>query len=299
MTENNKVQRWADPAMFAAETLGAEGVELKPTVTVTSMTANPLRVIGAVARTYQGRMCSDPSEITRAEATRYLVDIRRGKLKAPLEWVQVALMFHGVSRDFTHQLVRQRTATYAQESMRFAVKEDAAYAVPTPPSILLMDEDDPFRVAWREHVKRTADLYLMFVNSGRVPAEDARKALLIGTGTSVQYRTNLRDLMEHAGMRLCSQAQYEWKVVWEQIVKALLAYGPHEERWQQRAIVSLFAPICYQTGKCEFMASTDRWCVIRDRVEAHHVKGEAPSQWHDIDPYEPLARLAATDLRRK
>jgi len=141
-------------------------------------------------------------------------------------------------------------------------------------------------------VADTGDFYNYLIGNG-IPAEDARKALLIGTTTQLHYRTNLRDLIHHSGLRLCSQAQAEWKTVWVEIIRALLAYGPEEHRWQQRAITKLFRPVCYQTGKCEFMGAADRWCVIRDRVEEHHRNGDRPETWVDIDPHACLHPEAA------
>lgn len=290
----DRILRWSDPAMYPAAPLAGSGEEVRPTVEVITMTPDPLRVMAAVNEMYRGNPCS-ADQVTREMAMAFAADCLKSKIAAPLEWCEVALLISGVSRDFTHQMVRQRTATYAQESMRFAVKDNAANEVPTPPSIAEMREDDPIRVVWQRHVQQTALVYDMLVNSGRVPAEDARKGLLIGTATRLHYRTNLRDLIQHSGLRLCSQAQREWKVVWIEIIKAILNYGPADGRWQQREIVRLFRPICYQTGKCEFMGFADRYCSIRERVEVHHRNGDRPEDWDDIDPHEPLHRLSATD----
>jgi hypothetical protein len=67
----------------------------------------------------------------------------------------------------------------------------------------------------------------------------------------------------------------------------------NSDKWQYDAIASLFKPICYSTGKCEFMAATDRACTIRGRVRAHYEKGEGPEKWNDINPAEPLLEGAA------
>lgn len=291
---SDEVARWADPAMYHAAPLAEAGEEVRPTVEVITMTANPLKVMAAVNSMYRG-IPRTAATVSNEEAMEFAADCLRSKIAAPLEWCEIALLISGVSRDFTHQMVRQRTATYAQESMRFAVKDNAANEVPTPPSILEMADDDPIRVVWNAHVAQTALVYEQLVNSGRVPAEDARKGLLIGTATRLHYRTNLRDLIAHSGLRLCSQAQREWKIVWMEIIKAILNYGSPADRWQYREIVRLFRPICYQTGKCEFMGAADRYCSIRERVEAHHQRGERPELWTDIDPHEPLHRLSATD----
>jgi flavin-dependent thymidylate synthase len=255
------------------------------------MTRNPLRVMAAVWRGYAGEFIT-PDDVTEDLAREFASDCLKSKIAAPLEWCQVALLISGVSRDFTHQIVRQRTATFVQESMRFAVKDNMSNELPEPPSIARLDEDDEIYQRWLDHVIRTGEFYNYLI-ANDIPAEDARKALLIGTTTQLHYRTNLRDLIHHSGLRLCSQAQAEWKQVWVEIIRAILRYGPDEDRWQQREIIKLFRPVCFATGKCEFMGAMDRFCVIRDRVEAHHRAGDRPELWTDINPHEPLHPDAA------
>jgi thymidylate synthase ThyX len=176
--------------------------------------------------------------------------------------------------------------------MRFSVAANGQHEVRLPPSLEDLPEDDPKRITWDNVVSRIAWAYKSLIDAG-VPAEDARGLLPTNIGTRIHYKTNLRGLAEHAGMRLCSQAQDEWKEVWEGIITALLNWGPVSDRWQQRAIAALFRPVCFSTGKCEFMAETDRWCRIRDRVQAHAAKGEPSVTWVDIDPHECLIPGAA------
>jgi flavin-dependent thymidylate synthase len=280
------VMRYADEAMFQAQ-----HVPLKPEVDVVDMTRNPLKVMAAPWLGYRGRYIL-PDQVTDDEAMAFAADALKSKIAAPLEWCQVALLIRGVSRDFTHQIVRQRTATFVQESMRFAVKDNTVAEIPVPWTIARLGDNDDIVKRWHDHVAHTDWFYNYLIGNG-IPAEDARKALLIGTTTQLHYRTNLRDMINHAGLRLCSQAQAEWKEVWRAIVEAILNYGPEEHRWQQREITKLFRPVCYATGKCEFMGAADRWCVIRDRVEAHHAAGERPEVWLDINPLEPLHPEAA------
>jgi flavin-dependent thymidylate synthase len=278
--------------MFTATPLVAEGDEIRPRVVLLDMTANPLRLIGAVSELYDGRVVEDPSTVSRETVMRWINGFKQSRISAPLEWVNLSLFISGVTRAFTHQLVRQRTAVYVQESMRFAVKENAAFEVALPPSIAGEPGDSPLRAEWEKTTRSVAASYNRLVNAG-MPAEDARGLLPTNIGTRVHYHTDLRNLISQSGNRLCSQAQQEWKQVWIEIIRAIIAYGPKEERWQQREIASLFKPICYQTGKCEFMGPADRFCSIRDRVEAHHANGDRPDTWTDIDPHEPLHPLAA------
>jgi len=281
----NEISRWADEAMFQAQP-----VPLEPEVAVVDMTYNPLKVMAAPWLGYRGRFVL-PEQVTDEEARAFAADALKSKIAAPLEWCQVALLIRGVSRDLTHQIVRQRTATFVQESMRFAVKDNTVAEIPLPWSIARAHDQDMVD-RWLAHVAATDEFYNYLIGNG-IPAEDARKALLIGTTTQLHYRTNLRDLINHAGLRLCSQAQAEWKTVWREIVKAILNYGPPQDYWQQRAIVKLFRPVCYSTGKCEFMGEADRYCSIRERVEAHHRAGDRPEDWTDINPLEPLRPDAA------
>jgi flavin-dependent thymidylate synthase len=291
---SKEVARWADVSMYRAEPdrLAEQGENVVPQVTLISMTPNPLRTMAATAELYAGRPVRSPGDVSRTTAMKWFGDMTRTALQAPLEFIDLHFFFEGVTRAFTHQLVRQRTAAYVQESQRFAVKENAAIEVAYPPSIMGLPEDHPWRMIWDSAISSVAYSYLRLVNAG-MPAEDARGLLPTNITTRGHYKTNLRNLAEHAGMRLCSQAQAEWKQVWAGILRAIREYGPPSERWQQFAIAGLFKPVCYQTGKCEFLAETDRYCSIRERVMAHHKAGEGPEEWSDIDHAEPLREGAA------
>lgn len=340
------IQKWADTAMFRSESHNAsEG----PKVHLLAMPADPLGQIAACAKMYKGEVVRSLSDVTHAERKYYMAEMQKTKLKMPLESVTFHFMIENVTRAFTHQLVRQRTAAYAQESMRFAVVEDMNQAVALPPSLAAfnsIDDDGRTRgdyvwsdynfrgedgmprdeqskaswrdhasdterqyVAWRETVATISRNYMDLVNSG-MPAEDARGLMPTNIITRVNYITNLRALLDHAGNRLCTQAQFEWRLVFAQIAKAIREYGwepcnedepedcglfmtrDHSKRngvwghrpsepWQYEAISELFRPVCYMTGKCEFRANFDRKCSIRDRVDIRAANGGTDStQWH-------------------
>jgi flavin-dependent thymidylate synthase len=266
---------------------------VEPSVTLLSMTPQPLRIVAAAAQMYKGDPVMSPDDISQDMAEEWLRVILANNFDTPLEFVSFHFLIEGVTRAFTHQLVRQRTAAYVQESMRFAVKEGAAVEVALPPSIAVLKDDDPNRKIWDDTVARVGWAYNSLVNNG-IPAEDARGLLPTNITTRIHYHTNLRNLRDHAGKRLCSQAQYEWKQVWAQIIQAILSYDDAGRgRWQQRAICRMFRPICYQTGKCEYPLPLGRYCSIRDRVDAHYAKGDKPDTWTDINPQEPLHYKAA------
>lgn len=327
----NEVQKWADDAMFRSESHDAS---TGPRVHLLHMTADPLAAIAACAKMYKGEVVRSFADVTHAERREYLAEMQKTKLKMPLEAVQLHFMLENVSRAFTHQLVRQRTAAYAQESMRFAVVEDMTEAVSLPPSLagtqplgdwLLANgwteqyhpaarvedfverhasREQRWRFKWDSAVGTISDVYNYLVNDG-MPAEDARGLMPTNIVTRVNYITNLRGLLDHAGNRLCTQAQFEWRLVFSQIAHAIRTYGQHNARlegwrrtegnddylaaglgwldsgdtWQYEAIADLLQPVCYQTGRCAFEASFDRKCSIRDRVQMNAAHGCPSSEW--------------------
>jgi flavin-dependent thymidylate synthase len=318
------VQKWADDAMFKAE----ESIP-EPKAFLLQGTPDPLGSVAAFAAMYKGEVVRDKADVTDEERRYYLAEMQKTKLKAPLEAVNLHWMIEGVTRSFTHQMVRQRTAVYAQESLRFAVKEDAASAVALPPSLQGVE---PFNVEeggwetpeqeslrrWEACVAEMADAYNDLVNMG-MPAEDARGLLPHNITTRLNYATNLRNYLDHAGNRLCTQAQFEWRIVWVRMLEAMRDYctssshtskyagprstvdhlhdsdnyplydGKHQcDNWQWRAISELFRPVCYYTGNCQFLADFDRKCSIRDRVMEFAANGIPSSEWdagYDVDTH--------------
>lgn len=283
------IARFADVAMYEAEPTSVDGEQVSgPRVTLLYMTPDPLGSIAMASRMYEGKSCHDIHEITDAERDRYFNDILRTRLQAPFEFVDVHLLFENVDRGFTHQLVRQRTAVYVQESQRFAVKRNAALEVSQPPSIAGLKDDDPKRVLWDETTAKIAENYNALIDAG-VPAEDARGLLPTNITTRVHYKTNLRALAEHAGNRLCTQAQFEWRQVWAGIINELkdrntadrLAADGYHSVYRSADLADVFAPICFQSGRCQFEASMDRHCNIRERVQAYAEHGVKPGEWVD------------------
>lgn len=318
----SEIQKWADQAQFSAEPM----IHQKPKVYLISMNPDPLGSIAAAAKMYLGQVCRDLSEITDEERIRFFEDGTKTVLGAPFETVQFHFLIEGVTRGFTHQLVRQRTATYFQESTRFAVIDEAfSDRVGLPPSLdgtinaelhhaalvqagldheTNTTQTQRWRDIWDNAIAVLEESYQTLVNDG-MPAEDARGLLPTNLLTRVHYRTNLRDLVAHAGNRLCTQAQFEWRYVFNQIVGAIKDarveiptmkgmdgsgkwHGGSAPVYMRERLATLFKPVCYQQGKCGFKASFDRACTIRNRVDDNASVGRPSSEWHKqsgwVDP---------------
>ena len=297
------IVQWADPAMFKAAPMekDARGF-VTPSVHLLSATQDPLGVNAAGFRMYGGVPTYDLAQIPddgkwgRRWAWEESLNTH---LAAPWEFIDLHFFIEGVTRSFTHQMVRQRTAVYAQESLRFAVKEGFANETALPPSLVGADEN--LVKIWTDQVQSMEETYEKLVNAG-VPAEDARGLLPHCVTTRLHYKTNYRNLVEHAGNRLCTQAQFEWRSVFLGIMKAIkkhastywhphdsLGIHPRDGSWQFEELAApmakTFTPVCYKAGKCVFMGTLDRACSIRDRVNE--------GRFDLIDPIEWMADPAA------
>jgi flavin-dependent thymidylate synthase len=289
MTESTEISTYVDKAMYEAAPMGT----VMPKVHLISMTPDPLGAIAAACRMYEGKPTYDLDDINDDERRKAWQQVQETHLKAPLEFVDLHFFIEGVTRAFTHQMVRQRTAVYAQESLRFAVKEEIA-ARPGP----MIMQDKQKREVWEEAVQLAHERYLSLIANG-TPAEEARGLLPHDTLTRLNYKTNLRNLLEHAGNRLCTQAQFEWRMVFIGIVNAIhKAYhldgkfidAPSDGwQWQLIAESGVFKPVCFQVGHCPFNASFDRGCTIRGRVEE--------GKFDEIQPTEYMADPTAGWVR--
>lgn len=307
----NRIERWGDKSQYLAEPhQEEESGGVAPRVTLIAMTTPPLSAMAAMSEMYKGRVVRNVNEITEDQAEKAFEDVLSTHLTAPLEAIKVHFLLEGIDRAFTHQLVRQRTAVYAQESLRFAVVENLLNSTTIPPSLddtdrsQIVGENVSFdmmrsntdfemasssqrrRMVWDWILSQVDSSYDWLVNDG-MPAEEARGLLPHATATRVHYITDLRNLSDHSGNRLCTQAQFVWRDVFSQIAGQIRQFPyenesvPHEIAWQFGAIADsdLFRPVCYKLGRCPFNASFDRPCSIRNRVEKLSGMGVESERW--------------------
>lgn len=347
---SKEIRHWSDDFMFEAESIDpASG----PEVFLINCNNDPLGSIAAAAKAYMGEFVESLAEITDGERRHYLEEVRKTALAMPMESVNFHFRIKGVTRGFTHQMVRQRTAAYSQESTRFAVK--TSVPVGLPPSLIgttgemadieaqikekypiwkeirsrtfyqkysdeeinqfyaaqdewnwltsRLSKEERWRGAWDKAMSHVEKAYNYLVDDG-MPAEDARGMLPTNLLTQLNYFTNLRNLQAEAGKRLCTQAQFEWRIVLSKLVEAIRDYGkdktylrPYERGdsiaiqvkegelteagsyWQFEELANIFRPVCYLDGKCPFKADFDRKCSIRERVDKFADNNIPSSEW--------------------
>jgi thymidylate synthase (FAD) len=155
----------------------------------------------------------------KMEELRYMANT----IPSSWEFVDYTFLVEGVSRAYTHQQVRTRAASYAQQTMR----------------VLDMGEFDYVysdRILNDPNAKAIVDLalgeikddYQILIKSG-VPPEDARGILPTNIATNIVCKFNLRTFVELAKSRTGGRTQGEYQKVINAMVDEVLKVHPWAE----------------------------------------------------------------------
>jgi thymidylate synthase (FAD) len=125
-----------------------------------------------------------------------------------------------VSRSLTHQLVRHRIASYAQQSQRYVNLNDPCYV--TPPKII---KNNIMKKAYDETMENIWSQYNKLIEMG-IPAEDARFVLPNATCTNIIVTMNARSLMNFFELRCCQHAQWEIRQLANKMLKEVKKIAP-------------------------------------------------------------------------
>jgi thymidylate synthase ThyX len=106
------------------------------------------------------------------------------------EFCTYTFLLTGVTRSFTHQLVRTRTASYAQQTMQI-LDMSKGWECREGPTIV---EDEERLKAFRKCKDYTADTYKALVKDG-AKIEDVRELLPTGIETNIVVKADLRTLI--------------------------------------------------------------------------------------------------------
>ena len=161
----------------------------------------------------------------------------------PSSWevCHYTFMIEGVTRAFTHQLVRTRTASFAQQTMR--VLDVGGWRYATGPSI----KDDPgLTNAYDNEMGGIADTYDNLIENGAA-IEDARGILPTNILTNIVMGANLRTMVEMIRKRSSPRTQGEYREVLDGLKAEMVRVHPWVElfinRTQDQAAQDLDAEI--------------------------------------------------------
>lgn len=250
-------------------------MNIQPKVSLIDGYQNPIKTIHAMAWNMRGKMIHDLSEIRMEDAVATLEDFNPNKTKliGVLEFAQFVFQVENVPRAFTHQLVRHRTCSFSQESLRFTLRDDNTFGYDIGPSI--MRAETGVKILYEEIMGDAAEGYRKLIEQGVAP-EDARGVLPINTMTKIGFQIDFRTLLGIAEVRECYQSQGHWKPIMAQIkseIRNKVIGGNILADWLVCA--------CDRTGVCEFKSTWDRKCpkedVLRDNVCKSCVKLANPN----------------------
>jgi len=209
--------------------------------------------------------------LTQERAKELIQRALRAGHESVLEHGLLTFDLQGVSRAFTHQLVRHRIASFSQQSQRH-VKIDAGsdwYVI--PPSV-----KDESKRRFEERMRAVASWYLEESESG-TRIEDARFYLPNAARTNIVVSMNPRELLHVFKLRCGAEAQWEIRAV----------------AWAMLACSKVIAPNIFSEIQ---HPQTDTYFAEReDRLEK--ILSEVRSHFESAHLYETIEiPLAALDL---
>ena len=151
------------------------------------------------------------------------LDYMLNTIRSSWEFIDYTFDVKDVTRGFTHQFVRTRQGSYAQQSQRTVDMQGFGYY--TPDRIY---KDETANVIYDDAMRMINDKYQELRNLG-IPAEDARGILPTNIHTNIVAKFNLRTLSEMAKSRLSPRAQGEYQEVFKLMVKEVVAVHPWAE----------------------------------------------------------------------
>lgn len=136
------------------------------------------------------------------------------------EFVDYTFLIEGVSRAFTHQFVRSRNASYAQQTMRVLEMGDFDYVYTDK-----IAADKAAKDVVDECLSQIKFAYNKLLKMG-VAAEDARGVLPTNISTNIVAKFNLRSLVDLVKSRTGGRTQGEYQKVASAMANAVLAVHP-------------------------------------------------------------------------
>jgi flavin-dependent thymidylate synthase len=136
------------------------------------------------------------------------------------EFVDYVFLVEGVSRAYTHQQVRTRAGSYAQQSLRVVDAGEFEY--------VFTERNKANKAAKRaiEELNEKTKMTYQVLRAIGQPPEDARGILPTNIATNIVCKFNLRTLAELAKSRTGGRTQNEYQQVINAMIDAVIAVHP-------------------------------------------------------------------------
>jgi thymidylate synthase (FAD) len=191
-------------------------------VQLLTYTPDPEQVVASAAKLcYSASSIGHLLEKSRVERENLLKKILSLGHLSVLEHASFTFGIEGISRACSHQLVRHRLASFAQQSQRY-VSQKECFAAVIPPSIADRPE---LKERYEALLKQVHQVYRELLDGG-IPAEDARFVLPNGAETKLVLTMNARELLHFFNLRCCRRAQWEIRSVAKEMVRLVRQVAP-------------------------------------------------------------------------
>jgi flavin-dependent thymidylate synthase len=254
-------------------------------VTLISHTQNALELLVDTKHTrMRGKTADQMTEAERYEHFQYMLDT----IRSPFEFVDYIFQIEGVSKNFTHQLVRTRTGAYQQETSR--ALEISAFDTIKPKAFDGNGQiDTPLNEVWADAIADADANYKQLIAMG-ADLQDARAILPSNMATKIMAKFNLRTLSDMAKNRLCARTQGEYQEVFRAMRAAVLEVHPWSDPLLQVA--------CVATGQCAFprwgskVIETTANVLGRDTVIGQKYQCPHYRPWMDLSAQKEALRVS-------
>lgn len=192
------------------------------------------------------------------------LDYMKDTIQSSWEFVDYVFEISGVTRAFTHQLVRTRTASFAQESQRTI--DAYNHEVINTSNSKVFD-------SCAQDVMHD---YSRMINEEGIPIQDARGILPTNISTSIIVKLNLRTLHDMGLLRLCTRTQGEYQRAFKLMRDCVIEVHP----WAKKFI----KVHCAWYGSCAFPNYKE--CPVKwenSDVEDAAAKLDYARRWRNVD----------------
>lgn len=139
------------------------------------------------------------------------------------EFVDYTFLIEGVTRGYTHQQVRTRAASFAQQTMRVLdVSEGPGWTYGTGPTIVA---DESAKIIYDETMEMIGEAYKALIEIGAT-IEDARGVLPTNIHTNLVMKINMRNFVDLVRKRSSPRVQGEYRSVLEGMQAAVEEVHP-------------------------------------------------------------------------
>lgn len=205
----------------------------------TETTKYPISLIGKESGICYGSNIQDPTK----NYNRGLENIKSNHGRT-LEFPQVYLTLEGYSAKVIREFYTHIAGgpTRLQSSTRYIEYGNFEYIIPH--TIENNNEAKSIYMDTMEEISRA----IKNLESLDIPREDASMLLPLGMETKIVVRTNLRNLVDMSHQRMCNRAYWEFRELFNQILKELSFYS---SEWKVLIEdLNLFIPKCKLLGHC-------------------------------------------------